>query len=111
MNTKSDTPETDEQSDIAHNFALDWDYFRECDNESPPMVVLADFARKLEREREMWKDLHYVAQLNFKTADCARMNAEEDLDRLRSSIRNLRNAKGRHNTQIATERLFAMLPD
>jgi hypothetical protein len=37
-------------------------------------------------------------------------NAAEVL-RLRNAIRNLRDVKGRHQSQIATEQLFALLPE
>jgi hypothetical protein len=37
-------------------------------------------------------------------------NAAEVI-RLRAAIRNLRDVKGRHHTQIACERLFALLPE
>jgi hypothetical protein len=37
-------------------------------------------------------------------------NAAEVI-RLRNAIRNLRDVKGRHHTQIATEQLFALLSD
>jgi hypothetical protein len=37
-------------------------------------------------------------------------NAAEVI-RLRNAIRNLRDVKGRHHTQIATEQLFALLPE
>jgi hypothetical protein len=49
--------------------------------------------------------------------DSAIKNAEmagdlaSDLQRLRSAVRNLRDVQGRHHTQIATERLFALLPE
>ena len=48
-------------------------------NDQP--VVLAEFARKLERER----------------------------DELRAAVRNLRDVKGRHHTEVATLRLFALV--
>jgi len=35
---------------------------------------------------------------------------ERDLEELRSAIRNLRDVKGRHHTQQATEALFNLLP-
>jgi hypothetical protein len=35
----------------------------------------------------------------------------KEVERLRNAVRNLRDAKGRHHTQIATEQLFALLPE
>ena len=35
----------------------------------------------------------------------------QDLETLRNAVRNVRDAKGRHHTQLATERLFALLPE
>jgi hypothetical protein len=34
-----------------------------------------------------------------------------EVERLRAAIRNLRDVSGRHHTQIACERLFALLPE
>ena len=79
----SDTPETDDQEDDAHNLCLDYDCQSKGDNIPQPIVVSADFARKLERER----------------------NA------LREAVRNLRDVKGRHHTQLAASLLFSLLPD
>ena len=35
----------------------------------------------------------------------------KEVERLRAAIRNLRDVSGRHHTQIACERLFALLPE
>ena len=35
----------------------------------------------------------------------------KEVERLRAAIRNLRDVQGRHHTQQATERLFALLPE
>lgn len=49
--------------------------------------------------------------------DSAIKNAEiagdlaSELQRLRSAVRNLRDVQGRHHTQIAMERLIALLPE
>jgi hypothetical protein len=97
MNTETDTPETDDQAEAAHNVALYWDC-RRRDNTSPmPMVVSVDFARKLERERDekTWLAMEFAG----------------DLAQLRDAIRNLRDVQGRYHTQLATERLFALLPE
>jgi hypothetical protein len=37
--------------------------------------------------------------------------AENELENLRAAIRNLRDVSGRHHTEIACERLFALLPE
>lgn len=34
-----------------------------------------------------------------------------ELEKLRDAVRNMRDVKGRHHTQIATERLLALLPE
>lgn len=36
---------------------------------------------------------------------------EHERDELRAAVRNMRDAKGRHHTQIATEHLFSLLPE
>jgi hypothetical protein len=51
MNTRP-TPETDTNSDDAHNVCLYYDCQGINDNLPAPIVVCADFARKLERERD-----------------------------------------------------------
>ncbi len=83
MALKSNTPETDNEADDAHNVCLDYDCQGKNDNIPVPIVVPADFARKLERER----------------------------DELREAVRNLINVQGRHQTQIAMQRLIAILPE
>lgn len=37
-------------------------------------------------------------------------NLKRERDKLIDAIRNLRDVKGRHHTQIAADRLFALLP-
>jgi hypothetical protein len=66
--------------------------------------VAAEFARRLERERNA-----YLA-IGRKNAELAG-DLASDLQRLRSAVRNLRDVQGRHHTQIATERLFALLTE
>jgi hypothetical protein len=51
MNTRP-TPETDTNADDAHNVCLYYDCQGINDNLPAPIVVCADFARKLERERD-----------------------------------------------------------
>ena len=53
--TLTNTPETDGEADDAHNLCLDYDCQGKNDNLPVPIVVLADFARKLERERDEWR--------------------------------------------------------
>jgi len=48
----SDTPETDASADMAHNIVLDWDCRDRGDTTEKPVVVCADFARRLERQRD-----------------------------------------------------------
>jgi hypothetical protein len=61
----SDTPETDAIAEMAHNLVLDWDCRDRGDTTEMPLVVTAEFARRLERERDearkeaaMWKANH-----------------------------------------------------
>jgi hypothetical protein len=61
----TDTPETDAIAEMAHNLVLDWDCRDRGDTTEKPVVVTAEFARRLERERDearrdaaMWKSNH-----------------------------------------------------
>jgi hypothetical protein len=61
----NDTPETDAIAEMAHNLVLDWDCRDRGDTTEKPVVVPAEFARRLERERDearkdaaMWKSNH-----------------------------------------------------
>jgi hypothetical protein len=61
----NDTPETDAFAEMAHNLVLDWDCRDRGDTTEKPVVVPAEFARRLERERDkarrdaaMWKANH-----------------------------------------------------
>jgi hypothetical protein len=61
----NDTPETDASAEMAHNIVLDWDCRDSGDTTEEPVVVPAEFARRLERERDearkdaaMWKSNH-----------------------------------------------------
>jgi hypothetical protein len=59
--------------------------------------------REVERERdEIREDLKFKAKL------CAELTRQRD--EITSAIRNLRDVKGRHHTQQATEALFNLLP-
>ena len=91
--TTSDTPETD---------AL-------YKNDHRPNLI--EHARKLERERDEARKL-------FESSKRARASLNEACDHLQrerdaqhAAIRNLRDVQGRYHTQIATERLFALLPE
>jgi hypothetical protein len=48
----SDTPETDAIAEMAHNLVLDWDCRDRGDTTEKPVVVPAEFARRLERGRD-----------------------------------------------------------
>jgi len=52
MSNQSDTPETDDQLDDARNIVLDFECRNLDEGTVVPVVVPADFARKLERERD-----------------------------------------------------------
>ena len=126
--TTNDTPETDgEWNRLA---CLDHPEFERR---------LADFARKLERELDAWvaKAAELSAERESNAMQALVYKAERDEARaslaaaeawsatladvgddfraanmeLRAAIRNLRDVQGRHHTQIATERLFALLPE
>jgi len=73
------------------------------------LVIVAKEYRKMERDRNKWKDLHYVANLNFKIADDARMRMEEDLNELLDAVRHMMEAKGGANVESASKRLFSLL--
>ena len=130
--TTSDTPETDgKKKRICGNWNNAGDRVQD--------FVLADFARKLERERDQWvaKAAELSAERESNAMQALVYKAERDEARkslaaaeawsatladvgddfraanaeLRAAIRNLRDVQGRHHTQIATERLFALLPE
>jgi hypothetical protein len=93
----SDTPETDgKKKRICGNWNNAGDRVQD--------FVLADFARKLERERDEARKWNSEGKING--ARCA-----EERDRLQDAIRNMRDVQGRHHAQIACERLFALLPE
>jgi hypothetical protein len=52
----NDTPETDAIAEMAHNLVLDWDCRDRGDTTEKPVVVPAEFARRLERERDQLRD-------------------------------------------------------
>ncbi len=87
----SDTPDTDAQRKMQHRTAM------HTGTRQYHEYVLADFARKLERERNefFWQSAQFAGELR----------------ELRTAIRNLRDVKGRHHTQLATEALFKLLPE
>lgn len=118
----SDTPETD--AALIGGGHL---YVSACDPH-----IKASLARKLERERdELRARLSEEQQLHSQTLDerdearelfesskraraslseaCDHLQRERDA--LHAAIRNLRDVQGRYHTQIATERLFALLPE
>jgi chromosome segregation ATPase len=68
-------------------------------------------AERLTKEHREALTLHAYANEQRKAADNEHMNAQETVDRLRAAIRNMRDVQGRYHTQIATERLFALLPE
>ena len=70
MKKDTDTPETDSEADDAHNVCLDYDCQGKDDNIQTPIVVPADFARKLERERnEAYELIREMIELNETTGD------------------------------------------
>jgi hypothetical protein len=90
--TMTDTPETDGE----------WNRLA-CQDHPEFERNLADFARKLEREHdEIRARLREEQQLHIQTLN--------ERDALRFAICNLRDVKGRHHTQQATEALFKLIP-
>jgi len=59
--------------------------------------AMVEHSRKMERERneKTWLAMEFAGELAA----------------LRDAVRNLRDVQGRHQAQIATERLFAPLPE
>lgn len=90
MNT--DTPETDGE----------WNRLA-CQDHPEFERNLADFARKLERERdEIRAQLREEQQLHVQTLN--------ERDALRFAICTLKNAKGRFHTEQAATNLFTLIP-
>lgn len=59
---------------------------------------------KLENERNYYRQEMQAGNVNGR-------RVAEERDRLQDAIRNLRVVKGRHNTQIAMDRLIDLLPE
>lgn len=90
MNT--DTPETDGE----------WNRLA-CQDHPEFERNLADFARKMERERdEIRAQLREEQQLHVQTLN--------ERDALRFAICTLKNAKGRFHTEQAATNLFTLIP-
>ena len=67
-------------------------------------IALAGFARKLERERDEWREKAERRSIFVTTTGDA-------LDSVLTAIRAYRDAKGRYHTQKACERLLTFLPE
>jgi hypothetical protein len=128
------TPETDQMvaTDLHH---------LEDDETCPASVYwrIVELARTLERERDRMQALAEANGKLAHSSACEAMEYRRERDEaraslaaaeawsatladigddfraanaeLRAAIRNLRDVQGRHHTQIATERLFAVLPE
>jgi cell division FtsZ-interacting protein ZapD len=88
---ESDTPECDLNEFISHLIP-------------DLLVVNVDLANKLERERNEAR--RWVEEGKINGARCA-----QERDDLLQAISDFKKAKGRFNTQLAAERLIAMLPE
>ena len=101
----SDTPETDKS---VRTFQA-WD----VPSGRHVMVeyVFVHTAKRLERERD--EALASLAAAESWSATVADIGDDfrAKLVELRHAVRNLRDVQGRHHTQQATERLFALLPE
>lgn len=84
----SDTPETDAVSDKAYNFLNDGDI----------EAVEADFARKLERQRNAAIQSAKALAVNYRTSEAARIAAERERDAAVSALAAFKedDAKVRH---------------
>ena len=93
METMNDTPETDGE----------WNRLA-CQDHPEFERNLADFARKLERERdEARKEAEHAKAYNRKL--------KEENDKMRDAIRNLRDVKEREQFELAVDRVVALLPE
>lgn len=92
--TTSDTPETDEMAAMRRTH-------QEWQAHGERLERERDEARASLAAAEAWSATLADVGDDFRAA-----NAE-----LRAAIRNLRDVQGRYHTQIATERLFALLPE
>ena len=101
------TPETDRNT-----------YNRHQDS-CPTDVVPALICRRIERERDAARELAKMATETLsetkKKYGLGERNVMKEKDcriaELESAIRNFRDVSGRHHSQIACERLFALLPE
>ena len=73
---------------------------------------MVELTRTLERERDEWRGKAVAAAESW-SATVADIGDDfrAKLVELRHAVRNLRDVQGRHHTQQATERLFALLPE
>ncbi len=87
----SDTPETDDEADVASNFVLDYQCQGKHDDIPKPIVVPVEFARKLERERDEWRQHgHREADMRLQLMgerDDARLKVERERDEIRAQLR------------------------
>lgn len=66
---------------------------------------------RLERERDEARESLAAAEAWSATLADVGDDFRWECSELRAAIRNLRDVKGRHHTQLATERLFGLLPE
>jgi hypothetical protein len=66
------------------------------------LVIMTPIEGFPDRPEETWR-----ADAGWQRAD----EAEAKLEELREAVRNVRDVKGRFHTQLATERLIALLPE
>lgn len=83
-----------------------------ADHHDPPHDIQCAVLRKLGVEgftKEGVAPTHKLIPLP--NAIAVAPPTQDSLEALRDAVRNLRDVQGRHHTQIATERLFALLPE
>lgn len=95
--TTSDTPETDAAKRRINGMADEW----------VPRYV----SEQLERERDEARASLAAAEAWSATLADVGDDFRAKLVELRNAVRNFRDVQGRHHTQIACERLFAILPE
>lgn len=114
----SETPETNallKGKTTAWNVSVDdlLDHARRLERERDELKrwTSVNGVLELQRERDEWKRSHDHVCRELSSCENARDQNAEMAEQARAAIRNLRDAKGRHHTQQAAEKLFALLPE
>ena len=73
--------------------------------------IMWELAKRLERERNEWKANHDKMVEEKQQAELLNVAFHMRIRKLESAIRNLRDVKGRHHSEMAYNKLVAMLPE